>query len=61
MKIKIEINLDNDAFHPTPNDEVFAIFTKMAAKSLAYIDIKNLEGKILDRNGQSVGKLEIQE
>lgn len=55
-KIIITIETGNDAFQPYPMHELIKIFEKLKMKSIE----GSLPSKILDSNGNTVGKIEIE-
>ncbi len=59
MKLVIEINLDNDAFKPSPIPELQKILHDY------YLSLNNdppiLESSLMDSNGNTVGEAEVYE
>lgn len=61
MRIRIELECDNSAFEGTPAREVSRIL-KNLARSAENGGLAELDGKkLMDINGNSVGRVEIEE
>jgi hypothetical protein len=52
MTCYVEFDTENDAFHPDPSIEIATILRKVAD----HIDLGMKSGKVMDSNGNSVGR-----
>jgi hypothetical protein len=55
MKLKLEIEMDNDAFQTPPNVEIARILTKASERVLNYGFTFKDKVNLMDSNGNKVG------